>query len=395
MIDTILCWIGSFLGWLDKVTGNYMIALFLFALIVEILMLPFSIIQQKNQIKQAKLRPKEMAIRNHYKGRNDKVTQQKVTEEIQKMYQDEHYSQFSGCLPMLLQLPVILALYQVIIDPLHYVLGVAKDAISAMQSFISSQVEAGIFDASFTSSRGSIALINKLGEKGIEFFRGVVEYCDGSADIKMAGADVYSAFEQIMGKLPNVRALGINLAETPSIKQPSWLWLIPVLTFLVYFGSMKLTRKFSYQPKSGDQATDRATGCSNNVMDVMMPLFSVYITFIVPAAIGVYWIFKSIIGTVKQFILHKVMPAPVFSEEEYKAAEREYAGKAPKDTKKKLDPSEMGSDPNSLFRQDAEDYVSPEEEAEIARRLGAGDADERPGEKKKDGGLIDQAPLKK
>ena len=261
MIDTILCWIGSFLGWLDKVTGNYMIALFLFALIVEILMLPFSIIQQKNQIKQAKLRPKEMAIRNHYKGRNDKVTQQKVTEEIQKMYQDEHYSQFSGCLPMLLQLPVILALYQVIIDPLHYVLGVAKDAISAMQSFISSQVEAGIFDASFTSSRGSIALINKLGEKGIEFFKGVVEYCDGSADIKMAGADVYSAFEQIMGKLPNFRALGINLAETPSIKQPSWLWLVPVLTFLVYFGSMKLTRRSGH--RQGYRMLEQRDGCND------------------------------------------------------------------------------------------------------------------------------------
>ena len=109
------------------------------------------------------------------------------------------------------------------------------------QSFISSQVEAGLFDASFTSSRGTIALINKLGEKGIEFFGGVVEYCDGNADIKIAGADVYSAFEQIMGKLPNFRALGINLAETPTFRQPSWLWLIPVLTFLVYFGSMKLT----------------------------------------------------------------------------------------------------------------------------------------------------------
>ena len=80
MIDTILCWIGQFLGWLDKLTGNYMLALFIFAFIVELLMIPFGIKQQKNQIKQASLRPKEMAIRNKYKGRDDKVTQQKVSE---------------------------------------------------------------------------------------------------------------------------------------------------------------------------------------------------------------------------------------------------------------------------------------------------------------------------
>ncbi|MBO7360263.1 MAG: membrane protein insertase YidC, partial [Clostridia bacterium] len=180
MIDTILCWIGQFLGWLDKLTGNYMLALFIFAFIVELLMIPFGIKQQKNQIKQASLRPKEMAIRNKYKGRDDKVTQQKVSEEIQAMYKEENYSPFSGCLPMLLQLPVIIALYQVVIDPLHYVLGVAKDAITAMTSYISAMIEAGTFDESFASTRGSIALINKIQENGIEFFKGVIEWADGT-----------------------------------------------------------------------------------------------------------------------------------------------------------------------------------------------------------------------
>lgn len=103
MIDTILGWIGSFLGWLDKITGSYMIAIFLFAVIVEILMLLlFGIKQQKNSIKQASLRPKEQAIRKKYAGRDDKVTQQKVSEEIQEMYQKEGYSVFGGCLPALL-----------------------------------------------------------------------------------------------------------------------------------------------------------------------------------------------------------------------------------------------------------------------------------------------------
>ena len=395
MIDKILCWIGQFLGWLDKLTGNYMLALFIFAFIVELLMIPFGIKQQKNQIKQASLRPKEMAIRNKYKGRTDKATQQKVSEEIQAMYQEEKYSPFSGCLPMLLQLPVIIALYQVVIDPLHYVLGVAKDAISAMTSYISAMIEAGTFDESFASTRGSIALINKIQENGIEFFNGVIEWVDGTDTVTMAGQDVYKAFTAVADRLPNFRALGLNLAEIPSIKNPSWLWVIPVLTFLTYFGSMKLTRLMNYQPPSGDAATDKATGCSNTIMDVMMPLFSVYITFIVPAAIGVYWIFKSLLGTLKTFIFHKIMPFPKFTEEDYKAAERELAGKTPKErVRQKADFDAVSGNPNSLFRQDAEDYVSPEEEAEIARKLGAADGDED-ADKGKDSSLIPQAPLKK
>jgi len=397
LIDKLLCWIGSFLGWLDKITGNYMLALFIFAVIVEILLIPFAIKQQKTQIKQASLRPKEQAIRNKYKGRNDKVTQQKVAEEIQAMYQEENYSPFGGCLPMLVQLPVILALYQIVINPLHYVLGVASDAVNAMTKYVSAMIEAGTpgFDSSFSVTRGTITLIDKISENGLAFFKGVIEWVDANESITMAGKDVYSAFEAVEGNLPNFKALGLNLAETPSITSPSWLWLIPVLTFLAYFGSMKLTRKFTYQPTSGDAATDKATGCSNTMMDVMMPLFSVYITFIVPAAIGVYWIFKSLLGTLKSFILHKAMPMPQFTEEDYKAAEKELAGKAPKETARaKADFDAVAGNPNSLFARDAEDYVSPEEEAEIARKLGATDSDE-PADSGKKNGLVEQAPLKK
>ena len=57
IIDTLLCWIGQFLGWLDKITGSYTIALFIFAIIVELLLLPIGIKQQKNSITQARMRP--------------------------------------------------------------------------------------------------------------------------------------------------------------------------------------------------------------------------------------------------------------------------------------------------------------------------------------------------
>ena len=102
LFDPILKGIGWFLSWMDSWSGNYLFVLLIFTILVELLLLPFGIKQQKNSIKQACLRPKEMAIRKKYAGRNDKVTQQKVMTEIQELYQKEGYNQLGGCLPLLI-----------------------------------------------------------------------------------------------------------------------------------------------------------------------------------------------------------------------------------------------------------------------------------------------------
>ena len=113
IIDTILLGIGIAVGWITEnlCFGSYLAGICVFAIIIEILMLPFAIKQQKNSIRQAKLRPKEMAIRNKYKGRNDQATMQKMQQEIQEFYQKENFSPYSGCLQLVLQMPIIMALY--------------------------------------------------------------------------------------------------------------------------------------------------------------------------------------------------------------------------------------------------------------------------------------------
>ncbi len=100
--------------------NNYIIAVFFFSLIVEILLFPLSIKQQKNSVKTASLRPKEQAIRKKYAGRTDKATQQKMSLEINEMYQKEGYNPMSGCLPLFIQLPVIMILYAIVRLPLTY-----------------------------------------------------------------------------------------------------------------------------------------------------------------------------------------------------------------------------------------------------------------------------------
>ena len=314
LFDPILRGIGWFLSWMDSWSGNYLFVLLIFTLIFELLLVPFGIKQQKNSIKQAHLRPKEMAIRKKYAGRNDKVTQQKVATEIQELYQKEGYNQLGGCLPMLIQLPIILAIYNVVTHPLEYVVQL-KDATIAALTQEGTVVGDKISSMLTKSDGGSIRLVTIIEELGLDFFS------QNNFD-----AAAYEDLAAKFDKLPDFSVLGINLGATPTITEFSWLLLVPVLTFVVYFLSMKLTRKLTYQPT---MAQDQAAGCSNKVMDFMMPMFSLFITFSVPAAVGVYWIFKSILGTLKQFIIHKLMPLPVFTEEDYKAAEKELKGKAP------------------------------------------------------------------
>ncbi len=348
----ILQWIGSFLAWLDKTTGSYVIALFIFALIVEIVLLPLSIKQQKNSQKTASIRPKEAAIRKKYAGRNDQVARQKMGAEIQELYQRENVNLMGGCLPLLLQLPIIIALYNIVINPLKYVVGMSSTHIKTIGKFINENFatrdEAGeIKKLVDEAGRSTIKYIDVVKEKGIEAFEGL----EGGAFESLSSA--------ISKGLPNFDMFGLNLANDPAFTAKGkdlWLLIVPVLTFVVYFLSMKISRKLNPPP----MAQDANAGCSNNVMDFAMPLMSVFIAFNVPAAIGVYWIFKSVITTVKQFILAKAMPLPTFTEEDYKAAEKEILGK---NNNKKVKKSENAGKVRSLHHIDDDDDFEDEKSA--------------------------------
>lgn len=322
----------------NLVGGHYIVALLIFAVLIEIVLLPFGIKQQKNSIKQAALRPKEKAIRDKYAGRDDQPTKQKMQQEIQDLYQKEGYNPMSGCLPMLIQFPVIILLYNIVVDPLKYVCGLSADSIRAAAEIVKTFRGEEIYEKVTANSTHTINLMAQIKDIGIEHFQDI----EGFAGLE----------------LPQLSYFGVNLGYNPGFmymddKIQYLLLLVPVLTFVVYFFSTKLNRKLSYQP----QMDDPQMGCSNKMMDIMMPLFSVYITFITPAAIGIYWIFKSILGVIKQWILKKAMPIPEFSEEDYKAAVKELNARQDKPAQK------SGRVVRSLHHIDDEDYDDTREKA--------------------------------
>ena len=304
-------YINMVFGWImllcSKLSGGiYLIALFIFAVIMKIILFPFGIKQQKGMVKQAEFRPKEMAIQAKYKGRTDRATVQKMQQEIMEAKQKENISMFGGCLPLLLQLPILLILFNVIMNPLQYICGATTGTIEVL-------TERAINLGYMAKSTGrDVELVGILRDHFADF-----EGLDG-----MVKAGINS-----ISDLPNFTIGSFDLAQKPVLGL-SVTVLIPVLTFIVAYYSSKLTRKMSYQAPTAPGSADAAT--SMKIMDLVMPLFSAWISFMYPAVIGCYWIFQNVLSTVQQWILKKMYPYPEFTEEDYKKAEKELMGKVSK-----------------------------------------------------------------
>lgn len=331
---------------------NYAIALFIFAVIVKVILFPFGIKQQKNMVKQASLRPKEAAIRKRYAGRNDKVTQQKLNEEIMALYQKENFNPMGGCLPLLLQFPILISLYEVIRNPLRYICGISSSVIQSVNEKI---VE--LCSKAAISLEGVPAnIVSKFASADtVKAATGM----DTAIVLRKVGVEPFgdllpAGFQT--SEIPKFTVFGdrLDLGLTPSFQEFGWLLLIPVLTFVIVFLSMRLTKKMSYQPQ---QTADMKT--SNLIMDLSMPLLSVWITFTVPAMVGLYWIYQNILSTLQQFILVKMYPYPTFTDEEMKQVEKEMNSNI---TKKKV---------RSLHRIDEEDIKEAEEKAKAAGKEAA------------------------
>ena len=288
-LGTMLSWFSTIMG------GSYALGLVLYALLFKILFMPFSIKQQKNQIAMAKLTPKIALIRAKYKGRNDQATMQKQQQEIMELQQKEGYSPLSGCLPLLLQLPIIIFLYNVIRSPLSYIGKFTEQVIVDVHMLVNGLSEAAAF-----SSIDQIGLVSKINEYAATY---------GSEGLVNMGLDI--------SKIPNFTVFGIDLAQTPSLPNFSWLVVIPVLAAVSSWFSMWITRKLN---NTGYQsAQDAQAQASMKMMDIMMPAMTLVMAFNFSGMLGLYWVFQSILSVLQTLLLSKIMPLPKYTEEQLKS----------------------------------------------------------------------------
>ena len=305
MIDFLARLLGYVMKGCYWLTNNYVIALLLFAVAMQLLLCPFGIKQQKNMVKQARLRPKEMAIRNKYKGRNDQVTLKKMQSEIMELYQKEGYSQLAGCLPLILQLIIIFPLYQVVIRPLEFISGLGEGACSELAKHLG-----------FSGNAVQVQLCSWLQSESN------ISSLVASDTISQTTIDAINGLSTI----PNVTMFGQDLGINPwDVFKGGvnwWLVLIPILNLGFMYLSQFLSRKMSYQNPQAEQMNNS----SMKIMMYVLPLMTMFITFQFAAAIGIYWIFRTLLSMLQQFIFYKTMPYPQFTEEDYKKAEREMRG---------------------------------------------------------------------
>jgi len=287
------------LGWLleysYKLVNNYGLALILFTVIVKAAMVPLSIKQQQGMASQARLQPRIQALKKRYEK-----DRQKFTEEQQKLYQEEKINPLSGCLPMLIQMPVLFGLFHVIYRPLTYILGVSKDTIDAAIAFGEASKEKGIqVFAEFAKGREELFML-----KNMDAFK---------------NANIFDTAtkENIMDLgVKGFKFLGLDLLETPNFKELSWLWIIPLLSGGSALVSSLITMKIN---KQGGNPQAAAGGPNMNAMLFMMPIMSLFFTFSFPAGIGFYWTCSNLLAIVQQVLINRYYsPALVIARQERK-----------------------------------------------------------------------------
>lgn len=271
LLGTLLSWFSSLFG------GKYVFALLLYALLFKLVFLPFAIKQQKSQIAMAKFAPEMERIQAKYRGKTDEVSMQRQQQELIELQQREGFSPLSGCLPVLLQLPIITFLYNVIRGPLSYICKLSADEII--------QIKAIITAAGITPAADEIGLVANIQALGVEIFEGID-----------------------LSKLPDFTLLGTNLARTPSFSELSLLWLIPILAAALTWLSSVLIRKWNNPGAATEQ--NQQMNSTMNTMNIMMPLMTLWMTFSFSGMLGVYWIYQSALGIIQSFILAKAMPLP-------------------------------------------------------------------------------------
>ena len=264
-------------------TDSYGLAVILFALVVNLILLPFMAKSKKGMMKTTRIQPQLKELEKKHKG-----NQQKYQQEVMKLYKEQGASPTSGCLWSLIPFPILIALYGVIRQPLGYMMGLSDESVKKLTEWA-------------TQNAGFVAT-----KQGTYDQIGVADAIHKNWDA------VTNALGNFSGKLLDIdySFLGMNLGSIPDWKIWTYdfsgadilsnigLFLIPLIAAFLSWVSMKISQATN-PPQAGQAAVSMKT------MNLMMPIMSIWICFIMPAALGVYWIANSCFGIVRDLVLTK------------------------------------------------------------------------------------------
>ena len=303
----IVTWpFAKLMVWLYNLTGNYGLALTFFALAVNLIMTPFMAKSKKSMMRSSRLQPRIQELQRRHEG-----NPQKLNAEMQKLYQEEGINPMSGCLWSLIPFPILIALYSVVRQPLTRMMFVAKDFVTTLQDYY---VSHGLYE--LASGRASAYQEIELAKLNHANWSAMTADLAGKLDPNLFDLD-FSFLGLNLGDQPQWNFFVKTDWSDPHVWGPAFgLFLIPFISAGLSWLSMKISS--ASNPTTGD-AQSQAT---MNTMNMMMPLMSVWICFVMPAAMGIYWIANSVFGMIRDYLLTKKYKAELDAEDAVKAAER-------------------------------------------------------------------------
>ena len=274
-------------------TGSYGLAIILFTLVVKLIMLPFPVNSKKSMMRMNRMNGKIQEIQKKYAN-----NQAKMGEEMQKLYAEEGVSPMSGCLWSFLPLPILLALYSIMRQPITHLMMISKDTAAGL---VEKAAAAGVDITNIATVKDGVTQFTAYGQINL------VKAITSQAPEVVDGLDKWIHLD--------FSFIGLDLAATPTsvFGSFSFSWaVIGLILIPILAGGFQLLMSIytmRTQPQQG------ANGASMKGMMYMMPLMSVYIAFIMPAALGIYWIAQSVFSLIQEVVMTKVFGKKMEEEE--------------------------------------------------------------------------------
>lgn len=298
-IATLLGWIMDGIFEFFNLFGiqNIALSIIIFTFIVRALMLPLTIKQQKFSKLSAKMNPELQKLQAKYKGKKDQASIQKMQIEQQALYEKYGANPTSGCLPILIQFPLMFALYAVIINIPAYVPRIkhmyeaialkiqAVDSVAALQAAAKTNARIKVTD--FTNQDNIINVLSQIGTNAQKTL------ADALPSLTDAINSAFSNINHVNG------FLGLNITDAPGWSFPGIL--IPIIAAVLSFVQSK-----QVQVKSTDNKDNPAASAMNSMMYVM-PAMQFFFCITFPIGIGVYWIATSIFTIIQQYFVNRVL----------------------------------------------------------------------------------------
>lgn len=327
--------LGMLMDWIysgiSNITGgrveSVVLSIVIITIIIYMCLLPLTIKQQKFSKLSQKMQPEMQAIQAKYKNKKDQASMMAMQEETQLLYQKYGISPMGSCVQMLIQMPILFALYRVFYNIPAYLSGVKGsftglvDQIKCVDNYSDTLVQLMekynvVTSSGLNASNAASKLADASGDTLNNFIIDILYKLPSKGwDALMDGKffdGIQSAVEKTHDALLHFNYfLGLNISDTPwyiiksnfTDKPDKWLLfvilalLIPVLSYLTQMINIKLM----------PQATNGNDQMANQMkmMNLMMPLMSLFICFTVPVGLGIYWICSALVRGIQQFFVNR------------------------------------------------------------------------------------------